>query len=206
MRVLLDERPCEISADTVMQAISAAAQIAEERGRLIVEIMVDGRAWSNADLDAQQAPQSAEEIRLTSANPIELVLQTLSDAKEALGDADALQQSAAELLQAGNTKEGMNKLGEALSIWTSVQQAMSMGCELADVDLNDFKTAASIDATATIDQLNDRLRSLHAALENNDLIALSDTLLFELPEAVLRWRELLNAICQSIHARREEQR
>jgi hypothetical protein len=208
MRVLLDERPCDVNADSVMEAIAAAASIAEERGRLVVEVMVDGRTWSSQELDSsnQQAPIVADEVRLTSANPLELVKQTLADASDALADADSLQQSAAQLLQAGQAADAMRNLGEALSIWSSVQQAMTMGCELANVDLNQIGGSDRGDSSiAAIEKLNAQLRSVHTALGNGDTVALSDTLLYELPQAVLLWRALLNAISQSIQIQQRDQ-
>jgi hypothetical protein len=204
MRVLLDERPCDVPTDTVMDAISAAAGIAENSGRLIVEVMIDGRCMSNSEFDEVAASvATAKEIRLTTANPIELVSQTLADAADALADADALQQSAAKLLQSSQPVPAMEKLGEALSIWNSVQQALNMGCQLSSIDLSDFQRLCGIDALQRIEQLNTKLKSVQAALSAGDTVALSDILLYELPDAVLQWRELLTAICQHLNSAKE---
>ena len=46
MRVLLDDIPCDVTATTVSQAIEAAAVVANNKGRLIVEVSVDGSQWT----------------------------------------------------------------------------------------------------------------------------------------------------------------
>lgn len=201
MRVVLDENVCSIDAESVNQAIAAASSLVEEQGRMIVEVVIDGQRWTGEDCPVLEAAlPSTQEIRLTSADPIELIDQTFSDAIALLDDADQLQRSAGELLQTGQMRAGMEPLSQALTIWTSVQQALSMGAELAEVDLDQFHSRAGQPAAAAIQELEAHLRLIQEALKSRDIVALSDTLLFELPAIVEQWRELLadlNAHIQS---------
>ncbi len=103
---------------------------------MIVEVLVDGQQWDGEKLEsATHGAATAGEIRMTSADPIALVCQTFSDAFRALSDADRLQQKSAELLQSDEIPAAMERLQEAISIWLSVQQALVMGLELAEIDL-----------------------------------------------------------------------
>ena len=208
MRVLLDENTCDVSADTVSQAIAAAAALAEARGRMIVEVLVDGRAWTGEALDRLDDSVSADELRLTSADTKQLICDTFADAAVALTDAERLQQSAAELLQADRAQAAMEKLHEALSIWSSVQQAVTMGVELAEIDL-DQAGVASADASSSakpsgnaIDALNQQLQIVHQALESKDTVALADALMYQLPDVVRQWQGWLGQL--QTHIRRED--
>ena len=84
MQILLDDIPCHVQAQTVGEAIEGGAEVARDRGRLIVDVTVDGSHLSEADLaSAQQQTRTAGIVRLVSADPVELVRQTLNDAHEA---------------------------------------------------------------------------------------------------------------------------
>jgi hypothetical protein len=193
MRITLDEHPCDVHADSVEQAIAAAAALAETNGRMIVEVIVDGKALTQ--LAGEELANTAREIHLTSADPVELVCQTFTDAGEALRDADRLQQSAAELIQSDRIPAAMEKLGEAFAIWSSVQQAVTMGAEVIGFDLEaelpGLQTTSLNDA---VEQLNTQLRVIEQALKTNDPVGLSDTLLYDLPQTVVVWRGLMESL------------
>ncbi len=50
MQILIDDLPCDLDANTVGEAIEGAADLARDRGRLIVDVTVDGARWTQADL------------------------------------------------------------------------------------------------------------------------------------------------------------
>lgn len=197
MRVYLDDHPCDVAAGSVSQAIAAVAEMVAAAGRMIVEVRVDGALVGAQALSA--ADQSTpNEIQLTSANTLELVCDTLQDASDALDDADHLQRSAAEHLQADEVPQAMEKLESAIGIWMSVQRAVVLGSEMAGIDLIEAPRQAnqSIDnrprAGTLIEDLTAQLRTMRSALESKDTVALSDTLLYDLPQVVQRWRGLLD--------------
>ena len=45
MRVLLDNDPCPISPASIGEALLAASDIAEGQGRLVIEVLVDGKLF-----------------------------------------------------------------------------------------------------------------------------------------------------------------
>jgi hypothetical protein len=192
MRVLLDKTVCDVQVDSVEDAIAAAADLAQQRGRMIVEVIIDGRTWTQVDLADASSLSSCEEVHLTSADPAELVAQTFSQAGDALREADQLQQTAAELIQADHMPQAMDKLSEALNIWSSVQQAVSMGAEVAGLDLATEIASAGLEGV--IDRLNSHLKTIRTSLESRDPVGLADTLLYELPEMNVQWRGLLESL------------
>ena len=192
MRLLLDEQPCEVQASSIGEAIRGAAALAEHRGRLIVEVIVDGDRWDEGQLGSEEACAGlAEEIRCTSAARDALVARTLADAADALTRADELQREAAELIQADQEAPAKARIGEAVNIWLSVLEAAARSAEAMQLDLDTFRVAGE-PLPESIKRLKERLQSLQAALQTDDPVAISDTLLYELPDVVTEWREILN--------------
>jgi hypothetical protein len=193
MKVLLDDMPCEVKATTVGEALDAAAALAEQRDRLIVDVTVDGTPWTESDLASpERTTTTAEIIRFTSAAPRELVRQTFADAADALTDADDLQRETAQLLQADHRSVSLEKLTEAIAIWLQVQEAIVKGSQLVGLDLDAVALPRPIGES--ISALNQRLEAVHGALAGNDVISLADTLLYEFPEVVEEWRGILNEL------------
>ncbi|MHC4948098.1 MAG: hypothetical protein ACYTG1_07535 [Planctomycetota bacterium] len=194
MRVLLDETPCDIEARTVGEAIAAGAALAEGHGRLIIEIVVDGAPWTDERLHQPGGVSAAaDEVRLVSADRAALVRTTLGEATDALEEADRLQQEAAALLQGDRASEAMPLVAEALSIWSSVREALELTAEAVGLRL-DLVVVDGTPAAAIVSGLGDRLRSLRAALQHGDPVALADTLLYELPGDIAAWRGLLDEL------------
>jgi hypothetical protein len=192
MQILLDDIPCHVQAQTVGEAIEGGAEVARDRGRLIVDVTVDGSHLSEADLtSAQQQTRTAGIVRLVSADPVELVRQTLSDAREALAEADGLQREAAELLQSDERTVAMDKLAEAISIWLCVQEAVTKGTQLIGIDLDAERPDGDQDIPDAICRLKERLNALRRALQDRDEIGLADTLLYEFPQVIEQWQKLL---------------
>ena len=191
MRILLDDTPCDLKAKTVGEAIDAAAEVARRLGRLIIEVTVDDTLWAEGELSSpKHLEASAEVVRLTSAEPRQLVDEAFTDAAEALADADELQQEAARLIQSDQYTVSMDKLNEALSIWLSVQEAIVKGSRIVGIDLDDV-VVGERSINASISRLNEWLLVIRNALTDSDQIALADTLLYELPEVVGEWRSIL---------------
>jgi len=204
MRVLLDQSVCDVPADTVGQAIDAISHLARQRGRLIVEVLVDGTSWNAQQIDDQAGRASvAREVKLTTADPSELIGQTFQDASLALRDADELQQAAAGQLQAGQTREAMGKLTQAFGIWSSVQQAVEMGTQLAEIPMNSFTVPGEGGQRIALDkviiQLHARLNQVRSSLQSGDTAALADILLYELPTVVHQWRGVLDELQAAVH-------
>jgi hypothetical protein len=199
LRIVIDDQPCEIAAGAYMQAVNAAAAVVQERGRMIIEVAIDGETVELCELeklDTNCQSTTTSEIQITTAEPVELVGQVLKDAAAALEEADSLQQSAAESIQAGKLPQAMQSLSIALGIWSSVQQALAVGAQVPGLDL--VVELASDHHQQAVERLNTHLRAIRAALESRDPVGLSDTLLYDLPDVVVQWRSLLHELRQRL--------
>ncbi len=194
MRVLLDNDECDMAVGSVGEAVAAGAALASDRGRTVTDVLVDGTRWSDDQLASPDIEQAtATEVQIITADPGELVSETFAEAAWALSDAGKLQEEAAQLIQAGQPRDAMDKLRDAVSIWLSVQEAVTKGSQLARLDL-DSVTMDGVSARLCIERLAEQLRMIRSALQANDPVGLSDTLLYEMPEVVDEWRRLLEQL------------
>lgn len=198
MRVLLDQEPCPtVTTETVGEAIVEVAAIARERGRVIINVMVDGNSWNDDQLaNREHYERTAREVDLQSADLADLVDQTLSGATMELTTAGALQKEAAELIQSDELGPAMEKLGTALDIWLVVHEAVVMTAEAMELDLDALKIGEGSINTG-IDRLNRNLLTLRDGLEARDPVGISDALMYDLPQAVDEWHEILSALRES---------
>lgn len=195
MRVLLDGNLMEVERGTLAAALSAAAADADARGRVIIDVLIDGVAATSESLaNPSDTPGAVGEVVLTSADPGQLVRASLRDAADALDIAVERQRQAGELVQAGRVEQGLEHLAVALKTWEMIRAVLDQGAALARLDITALAHARGLDAGAATTALADRLTQLKLALEGEDLATLSDLLLYDMADRAREWRALLNAV------------
>jgi hypothetical protein len=196
MNVLLDDCPCQSRAVTVVEAIMEGVREARARGRMVVDVYVDGQLVTERSLASEAFLNStAREVRLHSVIAAELAKETLQQAAEAVLEADGLQREAAELIQAGRVADAMSRLSRAIAIWSDVQSATVQGSEAAGINVNEVQVDG-IAMSRLVETLNGRLRLLRDALSTGDTVTLADTLLYDLPPVVTEWRGMLHELAR----------
>lgn len=194
MRILLDDCETSLRADTVAGALTAASELVTGNGRLIVEVFVDGVAWSEEDLSSgEYTARPAGEVRMTTAHPAELLRDTFAHAAEAVLNAEEIQRAAAKLMQANQVRSGFDRLLEALAIWGSVQTAVARGLELGVVTRDEIR-AKGIDLDGALTALDRQLRTLRDSMVAQDATAVSDCLLYEFPATTKVFASTLAAL------------
>jgi len=192
MQVTIDQQPCQVATDSVWSAIAEASAMAQAKGRLIIEVVIDGRVLSDDEVSALEDEScKAESLELTTASAGALVAEVFADADDALAAAESLQTQAAEHLQSGAQSEAMQKLGEALNIWQSAQRALELGLAAMPGSTGAQATKASEEAVV---RLRQQLDSVCESLRQRDMIALADALMYELPDCVRAWRDMLRSL------------
>jgi hypothetical protein len=200
MRILLDNHDTNLTADTVGAALREASVLAERAGRLIVEVSVDGVAWSEEDLaSAELAARSAGELRCATVHPAELLRDTFANAADAVLNAESIQRGAAQLLQRGQSREAYDLLAEALAIWGSVQTAISQGLALGILSRESI-AAGGIDLDGTVQSLDAQLRRLRDAMVAQDATAIADCLLYEFPSTGRAFAAMLADLAKASNA------
>jgi len=198
MRIYLDDCQTNIDAKDVAEGLAAAARVVEGNGRMIVDVQVDGVAWSEEDLaNGEFTARSAGELRLATAHPATLLRDTMMHAADAVLNAEEIQRNAAKLMQSDRFGEGLQSLLEALAVWGSVQTAVSRGLSLGIVS-REALVRRGIDLDGAIVALDGRLRTLRDAMLAQDRTAISDCLMYEFPETSKRFATMLAALAQEL--------
>lgn len=202
MRLILDEIQHEVTADSIGDAITAAAGLAEQGGRIIVDVIVDGATWSLDQLNSKElAGAGADEVRCVSEDPCVLARGVFTDAGLTLDEVDARHREAADLLQAGKRAEAMAPLSDAVNMWLTVQQAVELGTRtIAAFAAESDEPALDATIMPVLKQTNDHLMTLRTAITDDDEVVMADLLLYELPAIVIEWRALLLTLEQRLHA------
>lgn len=191
MRIVLDDRDTGILATTIGEAVASAATLAEREGRQVVDVYVDGEEWTEQELSSpDRLRNSADEVRVTSVRPAELVRETFVHAASALLEAEQMQRNAAKLMRADQAKEGLDVLMQALNVWVNIHKATVQGIQFAKIDPRTLQTPDGTFEQAAGD-LNARLIALRDAMKGGDTVAVCDCLLYEFPATTKRWASML---------------
>ena len=194
MRVLLDNEPCSVAAESLGEALQAANDIAEGRGRLVVEVLVDGILLSETQLQEKaRLAASAKEVQLRTTTALGILSETFANASRAVIESEQVQETAAQLIQSGRQVEGMKTLSTALAMWVEVHSAVIKGLTFAGEDpetlvIEGIKLS---DASAA---LQNRLADLRNAIAASDPSAICDCLLYEFPAVCTDWAGLLDGL------------
>jgi hypothetical protein len=200
MNVLLDGRPLHLPEPrTLASAIRIASAEAEQRGRVVVEVQIDGAPAPDELLeDPPEAPVGSE-VRLMSVEPRSLVRVTLMDAVDALEAARERQGRSAELIQIGKLDEALAPLSEAIETWQTVRDAVEKSAAMLGMDLRELGAA---EGDSSIDELvatlAARLNEIRRTLAGEDWSALADVLAYDMGEQTDRWKTALAAAADGL--------
>jgi hypothetical protein len=200
MRILLDDHETGLAARTIGEAVASAATLAERDGRQVVDVFVDGEPWTEEELASpDRLRESADEIRVTSVRPAELVRETFVHAATALLEAEEMQRSAAKLMRADSAKEGLDVLMQALQVWVNIHKATVQGIQFVKIDPRTIETPDGTFEQAAA-ELNTRLLALRDAMKANDTVAVCDCLLYDFPGTTKRWASMLAELARRADA------
>ena len=203
MPVYLDQQPAQLSAPTLGQLLAAAREhLAAPAGgpprRVVVEIAVDGQPVPEAQLNDRLGDDIAQqEVHLTTADPRDLAVQTLRDVQHALGQAQQLQQEAADLLQQDQTPAALQKVGQSIETWLQVQQAVLQSTVLLSINLDQLEVDGQPAHALTTDAVQ-QLQDIKTFIQANDTVALADALQYEWPEITQHWHTLIDTLVTTI--------
>jgi hypothetical protein len=198
MPVFLDDQAIELPGPSLGQLLDTARQQLADGGRVVVEVAVAGQKLDEQQIGERAAEDIADqEVRLFSADPKALAVETLDGVRHRLHDAEKLQQDAADLLQRDQPQEALQNVGRSIEAWLQVQQAvlqsaMLLGINLDQIDV-DGQPAHELTSRA-LEQLHD----VKGFLQNDDTVALADALQYEWPETAAQWSRLIDALIAKI--------
>ncbi|MGQ0628942.1 MAG: hypothetical protein ACT4PL_12690 [Phycisphaerales bacterium] len=197
LAVYLDDIP--INAPSPAAGFQMAADRARNAGRLIVEATLNGAPAPEEVLDGDLPAEG--ELRLTSADPGQLVGAVLRSAAAELEGASTAQRDAAIDLGRGDLAEAVNRLGTITAAWDKVQRAAVQGSAVLESCGRPQEAAAMHAALAPCSTgLAKHLVELRRALGTEDWSALADVLEGDLEDSVAQWQEVLLACADGAQA------
>jgi len=197
MKVMLDQETIEVEHPSLAAAMATGVALAEDRGRTIIEVLVDGSPVRGEDLDnVSNDPIPDAEVRMLSADPVQLVRQSLFDAAEALESACEDHTAIANQLQSGaDHGKAMEQLGSTLAVWQGVQDVLARGYALLGQDPDSIQLPAELAGGRQVSQLlvelGGHLREVRRSLEDQDFAALADTIGYDLEPMARLWSGVL---------------
>lgn len=199
MKVYLDDEPMELDTPSLRDAFSSAVELAGTRGRVIVDVLIDGTPVPG-DLiaDPPDEPMAGDELRFTSAEPQAMVRETLMDAVDALDQVCGQQRSAGDLVMAGRVEAVPEALEQILGIWQAVVLAVQRSTELLGLDLDSLEFGG-LPVRDQIKAMGGHLSEMIRAVDQRDWSALGDALSFDLCEQAERWQGMLGELARQVY-------
>lgn len=202
VRVLLDGEPIQDCFTSFADAIAGAATRAEAAGRLITDVLIDGRPATDQELQNPAALAHAPgEVSLTTARPRDLVRSTLLHAVDALEQIDADHQAAARCITRGELEEAVEPLQSALQTWDAVRQALAHGASLSGLPAG---APATLGLPRLTHELATHLQELRDGLSRQDWSHVADLLQDELTRTASQWKTSLLDLVEFIGPAPEE--
>lgn len=202
MKVFFDNEPVSVEPQTLRRALEIARERAQQAGRIVVDIVGDGIPITGEILDDPPDNDAGlGELRMVSAAVGPFVRVTLLDAADALLEAKADQDLAAELVQTGNIEDAMGPMQRAISVWDAVQQIVEQTKELAGLEPEAVLIeldGVSFEGRECIGELAKHLGEIKRSLTEQDWSSLSDELAYELDRLGLRWAAMLRALADTV--------
>lgn len=199
MKATLDGEDLAIDRPTLAAALEAGASSARARGRIVVEVVLDGQPLEGDRLDApSDEPLHGEVLEMTSTDPASLVRVTLFDAADAMDSARDEHAACAAMIHRGETTDAMGALAQLLATWQAVRQAVAQGGLAVGTPLSTYAGDGALEARTSA--LARQLDDLKRAVSDEDLATVADLLEEDLREEAGLWADTLRHIAEAMKA------
>lgn len=193
MRVFLDGRLIDERGTTLGAALDRARAIAP--GRLLVEVLADGRSVRAEHLDnpPSESPY-AERLEMRSEEAGVLIVEALRGAAEALGEIRRRQDHAADLIHSGRVGEAVAEMASVLELWESIRSAIDLSLRAGGPAGYDER--AHRELVSVMEELASSLGEVRRALAGQDWAGLADLLGWDMRDRVESCRGWLSKACE----------
>jgi len=179
-------------------ALEQARVHAESTGRLIIDILVDGQPAPDEIFDDEpQGLGDINELRFTTADTNELVIETAQTAIDSIDLLKADQEEGAKLIRAGDITDSMETLRSVLEGWQAVRDIVDQIAQLTEIDIPTLQVGHE-KGSEIIESLSKSLAEVRETLQNEDWSSLGDVIEYDLNELAVKWSALLSALIQGI--------
>lgn len=166
-----------------------------EAGRLVVGLRCDGNevpADEMAETLKRQA-SSFERLDVVTSTKYDLVAEAMDQAAISLTQTEESCQRIADGLSEGKTSESMQALGDCLSVWKQIHEAIGKSIAMLEIDPQTTLIAGEPLVNVVNKPMVVLLR-VKEALQSQDHVLLSDTLKYEFSEVAQHWQDVIASI------------
>lgn len=172
---------------------------------LVIAVRCDGENVASSAMEQALARPASELSRLDifTSNKEVLVHDAMAQASASLQDTEAACQRVAELIHEGQSKEGIELLGQCLHVWQQIHDAVGKSLLMLDLDMNEMaiRDEPLADIIGMPKQI---LLQVKAALQAQDHVLLADILQYEFTEVTERWHALIALLRNEAEERLQE--
>jgi len=189
-----------IDAGTVEQALQTVQSDLTPPDKLIVAFKCDGKEVLGETMaETLSTPvASLRRLEVFTSTKEALVIEAMNQATASLDDAEAECHRIAGLLTEGRTTDGIGALGQCLTVWQQIHDAVSKSVCMLEVDL-DAALAEGDRLADLIAKPRDVLVQIKQALQAKDHVLLADILEYEFQDVTQQWHAVVDVVRQ--HAR-----
>jgi len=195
MHIWIDNTQLNDAPD-LNDALEQARLHAESSGRLIVDILVDGQPAPDEIFDDEpQGLDSINELRFTTADTKELVIDTINTAIDSVELLKADQSAGAKQIRSGDLSDAMHTMRSIMEGWQAVRDIADQVAQLTQTDIPSLKIGPD-QGSEIVESLSKTLSEVRETLQNEDWSSLGDIIEYDLDELATKWSALLTALIQ----------
>jgi hypothetical protein len=205
MQVFLDNTPLAVDRPTIAAALRAGCRAAEAAHRIVIEATINGAPIPGEHLlNPPEDAHPGAEIRLTTADPRELVAGTLDEVATAMPLAESEQGAATEAIHQGRVDQSLAHLASALGVWDQARQVVDHSARLLQLPLEELDCGPDGDARMTISArttvLAASLTEVKSAIQARDWAGLADVLAYDLGPQAAAWGRVLTDLSARVRS------
>ncbi len=198
MELYIDETKVDIdlpASEPLENVLSHSQTKLYTAGRLVVGLRCDGNdvpADEMADTLRRQT-SSVKRLDVVTSTKYDLVGEAMDQAAVSLTQTEEACQRIADGLSEGKTAESMRALGDCLSVWQQIHEAIGKSIAMLEIDAQTMPVGGE----PLVDVVNKPmvvLLRIKEALQSQDHVLLADTLKYEFGEVAQQWQDVIASI------------
>jgi len=198
MELYIDDSPVVID-DIARQTLESVLRHAQERfctpDRMVVGIRHEGEEIPAGELAGtlQKPASTFSRLDVVTNTKDELVADAMDQASVALTQTEEACRRIADGLAEGKVAESMQALGNCLSVWQQIHEAITKSTQMLDMDSETTLINGEPIGEFANKPMGVLLR-VKEALQTQDHVLLADTLKYEFCEVADLWRDVIARI------------
>ncbi len=164
---------------------------------VVIGLRCDGQDVTSDAMETtlQKPASSIERLDVFTGTRERLVTDAMDQASACLADTVEICQRVAQLFTEGKTVEAARKLGECLTVWQQIHDAVAKSIEMLRIDPEQI-TISDEPIIDLIRRPKETLLQVRDALQSQDYVLLADILQYEFGDVTDQWHQIVARLRQ----------